>query len=190
MKKIICLTLALLAVFTFSACSREKGEAPTGMKNASSEVCDFYLYVPKDWIVNTNKNDLMAAARVSDSDSSNVTMIGFSDAEKEYDSIDSFWDYYKGEFTDRIFDKVKDEESGKTKSSFKLTNKGEEILVAGKAAKKYEYTGIVAGSEFSYMQIIIKNDNVFYIFTYTSTPDLYSKHTSTIDTILKNVEFK
>ena len=40
------------------------------------------------------------------------------------------------------------------------------------------------------MQIIIKRDNVFYIFTYTSTPELYSKHDTELEMILNFIEFK
>lgn len=191
MKRILCLALALVSLFTLVACSREKGEAPVGMKNAASETADFYLYVPDDWTVNTGKNDLMASARASDSDPSNVTMIGFEDGQGDYEEIDEFWDYYKGEFESRIFDKVTDGESGKSKSSFKLTNNGEDILVDGKAAKKYEYSGKVAGSDFSYMQIIIKDNNIFYIFTFTSTPDLYKEHKENYLKKIKDyIEFK
>ncbi len=190
MKRILCLTLALVSIFMLAACSRDKGEAPVGMKNAASDVADFYLYVPDDWTVNTGKNDLMASATVSDSDSSNITMIGFADGAEEYDSIDSFWNYYKDEFENRIFDKVTDEESSEIKSSFTLTNEGEEILINTNAAKKYEYSGKIAGSEFSYMQVIIMKNNVFYIFTFTSTPDLYSKHKDTVNKLLDYIEFK
>ena len=94
------------------------------------------------------------------------------------------------ELENRVFDKVKDSETGEEKSSFTLTNAGENILVNEKAAKKYEYSGKVAGIDLRYMQIIIKKDNVFYIFTYTSTPDLYSRHDTEIETILKFFEFK
>ena len=190
MKKILCLILILVSIFTLAACSREEGEAPVGMKNAAGKANDFYLYVPDEWIVNTSDTDLMASARVSENDSSNVTMIGYADSENEYNDIDSYWNYYSSELENRIFDKIKDSETGEEKSSFTLTNDGENILVNEKAAKKYEYTGKVAGLDLSYMQIIIKRDNVFYIFTYTSTPELYSKHDTELEMILNFIEFK
>ena len=139
MKKILCFALILVTVLSFTACSREAGEAPVGMKNAAGKANDFYLYVPEDWIVNTTDRDLMASARVSENDSSNVTMIGYSDSENEYDSIDSYWEYYSKELENRVFDRATDSETGEEKSSFTLTNEGENILVNEKAAKKYEY---------------------------------------------------
>ena len=191
MKRIISIVLALISIFAFASCNREEGEAPMGMKNASGESADFYLYVPDDWTVNTDKNDLMASARASESDPSNITMIGFEDGQGEYETIDGFWTYYKGEFENRIFDKITDAESGESKTSFTLKTDGDEILIDGNnAAKKYEYSGKIAGSDFSYMQIIIKRGSVFYIFTYTSTPDLYEAHEGELDLIVKYIEFK
>ncbi len=191
MKRILCLALILISIFAIAACSRQEGEAPLGMKNASSKTADFYLYVPDDWTVNTDENDLMASARASESDPSNITMIGFEDGRSKYDSIDSFWAYYKGEFETRIFDKIIDSENGESKTSFNLTNDGEDIIIGKNyAAKKYEYSGKVAGSDFSYMQVIIKRDSIFYIFTYTSTPDLYSVHKEEVGFMIDYMEFK
>ncbi len=189
MKRIICLALVLISIFTLTACSREKGKAPAGSKNAASNIADFYLYVPKDWTVNTRENDLMASARVSDSDSSNITMVGFADGGNEYDSIDSYWDYNKSGI-ERMFDTVTDEESGETKSSFTLITDGEEIIIDKNGAKKYEYSGTLEGVDFSYMQVIIKKENVFYTLTFTSTPELYAKHKDTVNAIIDYIEFK
>ncbi len=201
MKRYLSLTLALIfllmtAVLS-SSCARDSGDTPVGMKNASGKANDFYLYVPDEWIINTSDTDLMASARVSENDPSNITMIGYEDAGNEYSSIDSYWEYYQNELSSRIFDKVKDEESGEEKTTFKMaetengeTQAPEKILIAGNEAQKYEYSGTVAGMELSYMQIIVKKANIFYIITYTSTPELYERHSSEIDTILKFVEFK
>jgi hypothetical protein len=117
-------------------------------------------------------------------------MIGYADVENQYKTIESYWEYYVEELENRVFDKVKDSETGEEKSSFTLINEGENILVNEKAAKKYEYRGKVSGIDLCYMQIIIKKDNVFYIFTYTSTPELYTMHEEEINTIIKFFEFK
>ena len=191
MKRILCFALVLVTLFAFVACSREEGEAPVGMKNAAGKANDFYLYVPKDWIVNTTDRDLMASARVSENDSSNITMIGYADTDGEYKDAQNYWEYYSKELENRVFDKVKDSETGEEKSSFTLISESETFMDEN-PAKKYEYSGKVAGIDLRYMQIITKKDNVFYIFTYTSTPDLYEFHIEkdTINTILKFFEFK
>ena len=190
MKKILSIFIILATLLTLASCSRETGEAPIGMKNAAGKANDFYLYVPDDWIVNTSDTDLMASARASENDSSNITMIGYADVDNQYASIESYWEYYVEELENRVFDKVKDSETGEEKSSFTLTNEGENVLVNEKAAKKYEYRGKVSGIDLCYMQIIIKKDNVFYIFTYTSTPELYTMHEEEVNTIIKFFEFK
>lgn len=171
-------------MLTLVSCSREEGEAPFGMIKASSDVSEFYLYVPNDWQVTTEENSLMASARASESDPSNVTMIGFEDGSKAYDSIDAFWAYYKNEFETRIFDF---EENA---STFSLTVEGEATLIDGIAAKKYEYKGKVGGSEFYYTMVLAKIDSVFYIFTYTSTATLYDKHQNDVEVMLDYIDFK
>ena len=182
--------LILFSLLTLASCSREEGEAPIGMKNAASEIADFYFYVPDDWKVTTGEKDLMASARISESDPSNMTMIGFEDGQNEYETVDSFWSYYKDELENRIFDRVTDEESGEKVSSFKLLNEGEELIIDGKVAKKYEYSGKVAGSDFSYMQVIVQRENIFYLITFTSSSELYSHSKETVEAILTYIDFK
>ncbi|MBE6619062.1 MAG: hypothetical protein E7626_04690 [Ruminococcaceae bacterium] len=184
MKKIISLILIVITALTLFSCSREEGEAPYGMKVASSELSEYYLYVPKDWEVTTEEDSLMASARASESDPSNVTMIGFEDGSDEYETIDDFWAYCKNEYSTRIFDFA----DGTT--TFTLTNEGEATTVGGLAAKKYEYRGKIADSDFCYTTVLIKRDSIFYIFTYTSTPSLYDKHLEDVGFMLSYVEFK
>ena len=185
MKRILSFTLILISILTLVSCSREEGEAPLGMKIASDDAAEFYLYVPKEWEVTTEKNSLMASARASESDPSNVTMIGFEDGGNEYETIDEFWAYYASEFETRIFDL---DENGAT--TFKLTLGGESTTIDGIAAKRYEYSGSVAGSEFKYAMVIAKSGPVFYIFTYTSKTEFYDNNLSDIDKVLNYIEFK
>lgn len=190
MKRILSFALIIVSLFSITSCSREKGEVPIGMKLASSDTAEFYMYVPKDWEVTTEKDSLLASARASESDPSNITMIGFADGSDEYKTIDDFWEFYKGDFETRIFDFEAPEGGAEKVTTFKLTNEGESLLVDNVAAKKYEYNGKIAGSEFYCKLVLIKIDSVFYIFTYTSTPALYSKHEKDVETILDYIEFK
>lgn len=184
MKRILSFALILISILTLVSCSREEGEAPFGMIKASSEVSEFYLYVPKDWAVTTENDSLMASARASESDPSNVTLVGFEDGSQEYPDVDAFWAYYKKEFETRIFDF---EENATT---FTLTLDGEATMIDGVAAKKYEYNGKVGGIEFYYQMVLAKVDSVFYIFTYTSTPVLYEKHKNDVKVMLDYIDFK
>ncbi len=188
MKRILSLVLVILSIFTFASCSREEGEAPLGMIKASSDASEFYLYVPKDWEVTTEENSLMASARASESDPSNITMIGFEDGSGEYADVDAFWAYYKNELASRIFDFTGEGEERAT--TFNLTLDGEGAIIDDVPAKKYEYSGKIAGSDFYYTMLIAKSGSVFYIFTYTSTPSLYEKHKSDVDALIEYIEFK
>ena len=197
MKKVIALMLALITLISLAGCSKgsdDEAKAPYGMKLASGKESEFYLYIPDSWInttpVYTDKKipSITVSARVSDSDPSNISLVGFVDGNREYDSIEDYWEHTKS--VSKYFDDVKDEESGETKSSFELITKAKAMTMGNLAAKKYEYTGTVAGSEFKFMQVIAKDKDVFYTFTYTSTPDIYSKNESAVETILKNIKFK
>ena len=130
----------------------------------------------------------MASARASESDPSNITMIGFEDGSREYADIDAFWAYYKNELATRIFDFAG--EGDERATTFNLTLEGEGLMLDDIPAKKYEYSGKVAGGDFSYMMVIAKSDSVFYIFTYTSTPSLYENHKDDVDALIKYIEFK
>ena len=159
MKRILSFALILISILTLVSCSREEGEAPFGMINATSDVA-------------------------SESDPSNVTLVGFEDGSQEYPDVDAFWAYYKKEFETRIFDF---EENATT---FTLTLDGEATMIDGVAAKKYEYNGKVGGIEFYYQMVLAKVDSVFYIFTYTSTPVLYEKHKNDVKVMLDYIDFK
>ena len=188
MKRILSLALVMISIFTLASCSREEGEAPFGMIKASSDAAEFYLYVPNDWVVTTEENSLMASARASESDPSNITMIGFEDGSGEYADIDAFWAYYKNELASRIFDFAG--EGDERATTFNLTLEGEGMIIDDVPAKKYEYSGKLAGSDLSYMMVIAKIDSVFYIITYTSSQSLYSKHADKVNALIEYIEFK
>lgn len=194
MKKTVAIILVLITIFTLSSCARKKGDAPQGMKTVSGDNSEFYLYIPDSWVNTTPTytdkeiSSIAVSARVSDSDPSNISFVGFVDGNGEYASIDKYWEHSKS--VSKYFDEVIDEESGEKKTSFALATDGEAMTVGGLAAKKYEYSGVFGGSNFKFMQVIIKDGNVFYTFTYTSTPDLYSRNLDHVEAILDHIEFK
>ena len=57
-KKIIVILMALTVVLTLVSCGN-KGDVPSGMKNAAREEDPFCLYVPESWV--TNKGEIVGA---------------------------------------------------------------------------------------------------------------------------------
>ena len=65
----------------------------------------------------------------------------------------------------------------------------ENVTLDGVAASKIEYTATLAGDQYKFMNIICVVGAELYIFTYTSTVDLYDSHTEDVQSILDNFAF-
>ena len=56
--------------------------------------------------------------------------------------------------------------------------------------KSFEYTSSIADVNYKYRQIVVIYKNMFYIFTYTSTPEGYDLHADEVEQIIAKVKFK
>ena len=86
MKKITALILSLIAVFALASCSGS--DAPSGMKLASNEVCDYYFYVPTNWTVDMSTG--VTSAYYSEKDRSNISMTSYALSGEM--TADSYWE--------------------------------------------------------------------------------------------------
>lgn len=180
------------------SCSKQEEGAPDGMKSASAEAADYYLYVPEDWTVDTAAGSLMTSAHVGDGDNSNITMMAYTN-DLGLESINAYWESYEKNLS-KIFDL--DEEGN---STYQLSNPGgvneetgetlpdgETGTLGGEACVSYRYTGIVGGVPLEYLQVITYHNGYFYLFTYTATTDSdrFSRHEEDVAMILQNFSFK
>ncbi len=174
MKKITAAVLAIITLMTvvlLAGCKTSATEVPSGMKIVSSDAEAFYLFVPMTWVTNTSSG--AASAYYSDKDRSNVSMtcmvsedVTTVDVKKCQAELAALFDSYTpvGEVTDAV--------------------------IGERNGKCFEYTAKIGETEYKYRQIVVIYKNLFYVFTYTSTPDGFDLHTADVDNIVSKIRFK
>ncbi len=185
LKKVIIALFAVILVFGAVSCGDKDDFVPAGYKRASNKNADHALYVPEGWIVDMSTG--VTTARVSKSDTSNISFMSFeldesklnSEEGEEKELLDKFWDYYSAEFTKTFPDIKFDEETN-----------GTNLLVSKLKAKKYIYTATVTGAEYKFMQIVVIKGETVYLFTYTAKAELFDGHLSEVEKIAGYIEIK
>lgn len=170
MKKVLILVLTLLMLVS---CGKQAEEIPDNMQLASREDVAYCLYVPKTWNVNTDSG--VSSAYYSSQDSANVSVMSYM-PEGESMSIDDYWKLT--------------EESYQASFDAYTPESTETTLLGGRKAGKYTFTLTVGGQEVRMMQIIAAYNQMFYIFTYTASPENFEQHLEEVQTIADNFTFR
>lgn len=176
MKKNIAIILAvitLMSTLLLAGCKVSAVEVPNGMKIVSSDAEAFYLFVPMTWVTNTSSG--AASAYYSDKDRSNVSMTCM--ASDDVTTVDEYVEKCKAELA-VVFD------------DFSPVGEVTDAVIGERNGKCFEYTAKIADTEYKYRQIVVIYKNLFYIFTYTSTPEGFDLHTSDVDNIVSKIRFK
>jgi len=170
MKRIFVLMLALLLLV---GCAKNDPDVPKNMQLASREDVAYCLYVPKSWNVNLDSG--VSSAYYSSSDTSNVSVMSYY-PEAESMSIDDYWNLCETEY----------------QSAFQgyVFGSRDATLLGGRKAGKYTFDLTVGGEQVRMMQIVAAYDSMFYILTYTSTPENFDKHLEEVQTIVDNFTFR
>lgn len=200
MKKLLCVLLCCVMAMCMISCNKQEEGSPDGMKKASADGIGYSVYVPSDWVVKSSTESLLVEARVSDEDSSNVTVMRYYNSSIEIDAskenfaetaIRDYWADYKDQL-EKVFD-VDDEK----KTTMKLADENGYKCVMGSGwegsgvtAVEYDYTATLGGVELSYAQIIAFYDNYFYIVTFTTRPDLFDMHAEYVADIVKYIKVR
>lgn len=176
MKKIIAVLLAisaLLSVLVLSGCSVSGVEVPDGMKVVSSENEAFYLFVPISWVSNDSSGT--ASAYYSDADRSNVSMTCM--ASDQVMNIDDYVALCRAELEAVI-------------PNYAPAGEIEDAVLGGRNGKSFDYTASIGDVNYKYRQIVVIYNNLFYIFTYTSTPEGFDLHINEVENIISKIRFK
>lgn len=172
--KILC---ALMAVLCLALCACQKNPAdvnvPSGMQLASSEIVDYYLFVPSDWRLDLSGG--MVSAFKSSTDPTSVSVMTWETPYAD-DTPADVWEMYKGEF-EAVFAEFTVESSTS-------------LLLDGVAAEKYVYTGKLAENTFRYTQVIAVRHSAAYLITFTEITSAQADHTEEITAILDNFLWK
>ena len=144
------LTLFVLAALLLAGCSLPVGDAPLGMRGASPDFATYDLFVPEDWVITQSGGAVSAYA--SAQDPTNVSVMSWSLPYAD-STLAEWWEEYKEEFV-LLFE------------DFTLETE-EDTLLGGISARKYRYTGTLAGSAYRYTQFAAVKGGVIYLLTFT-----------------------
>lgn len=177
MKKSVKLLCAVMAILCLALCACQKTPAevdvPHGMILASSDIVDYYLFVPEGWRIDLSGG--MVAAYKSAEDPTSVSVMTWETPYADSTPAD-VWEMYKGEF-ESVFDEFTVESSAS-------------MLLDGVAAEKYVYTGKLADNTFRYTQVITVRHSAAYLITVTEITSSSVDHTEDITSILDNFLWK
>ena len=157
MKRLLALVFILTICLCLFSCG-EESDVPAGMKLASNtEIVDYKLFVPENWIVSESTR-AATQAFASESDRTNIIVNQWNIT----DTTRSIEDWWKNEYKPQVF------EAGAVKNpDIKKDSEGKEgsnITLGGKAAVKYEYVGMVGDTYFKYDVIgCIANGSIYVI---------------------------
>lgn len=92
-------------------------------------------------------------------------------------TVTEYWAYYESQFKATFPDLT-------------YSVKGENVMMAGLKAQKYVYTASVTGTAYQFMQVVALKAGTVYIFTYTSTKDVFDSHLEEVNAILGYISLK
>ena len=176
MKKICLILLTIMLVFTVVSCKKNESDTPDGMFLVENDAAYYDLYLPEGWIV--DRNDGMISAHVSSTDiGSNISVTSIA--------VPSGYDNYR-EYIDKAFT----EQYKSTFPDMQIIEEFAETTIGGKSALKTVFTATVGGTEYQFEQVVATGKNLeVFVFTYTSTPELFDTHKADVDKILNELKF-
>ncbi len=147
----------------------DKVEAPEGMKLASTDKRPYRFFVPDAWLIDTRSS--LSAAHFSDEDKSNVSVQGHMSTGASPD-LEAFFESYELKYKNLYGD------------NYKLLSKVDDAKMGEYKAIQFVFTVKSGSSEYKLMQTVCAKGEMYYIFTYTSTPELFDSHMSDVERML------
>lgn len=167
MKRVLCLIFVLAMCFCMFSCSCSNGDenTPKGMKLASNtKVVDYKLFVPEGWIV-SNADRAQTQAYVSENDRTNIIVNQWNMTE----NTKTVADWWEKEYKPQVFKAgaVLDYAVEKNEDG----TEGVNMLLGGKEAVKYTYTGRIGDAFFKYQVIGCVTNGSIYVMHITYLQD-------------------
>lgn len=191
MKKItICIVSALSAIL-LCACAKTQTDTPAGMKLASVDAADYYMYVPSDWTV--ADQDGITSAYVSVADKSNVTCARYAvsneatfdiPADRDADKPDAviyaenYWTGYTSELEARL-------------PGYRLITGPSATMLNGQPAVRCRYAATLSGVEYNFDMVICIRERMYaYLLTYTAEASKYDTNLQSFEKIITEFVFQ
>lgn len=174
MKRIITLALALvMCLAVFCSCSKQDPNVPAGMKLASSENVDYFMYVPENWRV--DKSDLYTSANFSSGDPTSISATAYA-ISSDIKSLGDWWKGFEKEMAEVYKDISKVE---KTKAK-----------LGGIKGEEYSFTATLGEQQYNFVITAVIKDYYVYYITYTSVPEYNENHLEERTQVVEAFEFK
>ena len=146
-----------------------KVEAPDGMKLVSTEERPYRFFVPEEWYI--DYRSALSAAYFSEDDKSNVSlqghMLGIDNM-----SIEDYWKQNEQKYINLYGE------------NYKLLETDNTVKMGGNSSAKYIFTVTSGKNTYKVMQTVCVKGAMAYVFTYTSTPELFDSHIDDVNKML------
>lgn len=174
MKRIIALAVALvMCLAVFCSCSKNDPNVPTGMKLASGENVDYYMYVPEAWRV--DKSDLYTSANYSSGDPTSISATAYA-ISSDIKSLSDWWKGFEEEMATVYKDISKVEKT--------------EAKLGGIKGEEYTFTATLGEQQYNFVITAVIKDYYVYYVTYTSVPEYNENHLEERTQVIEAFEFK
>lgn len=143
-----------------------KVEAPEGMKLASTDKRPYRFFVPEGWTLDTRSS--LSAAYFSDKDKSNVSLQAHMST-GELADINMFFENSQIKYKNLYGE------------SYTLISKSDEAKMGEYNAIRFTFTVKSGDAEYKIMQTVCAKGEMYYILTYTSTPEAFDSHVADVE---------
>ncbi len=169
MKRILVITVLVLALLCLASCQGNTKIAPNGMVDATApDAYTYSFYVPASWAVSSFNGMSLAYNSLDDTSSLSLSQYKLDGTVGEYSQ---YWEICKEDYQTDLGD-------------FNLISEGN-CMLGEQTAGQYEFTAKIAGNQYKYMNVITLKDGMAYVLTYTSTEDKYDSHLEDVTKTIK-----
>ncbi|MBE6584363.1 MAG: DUF1795 domain-containing protein [Ruminococcaceae bacterium] len=148
---------------------------PEGMKLISTDERAYRLFVPTAWKVNVRTEASAAYVDEADGTRTNVSAQMYMTGD-ESQTVEQYWTLCEQSYK-KLFD------------SYTLVS-SEGITVDGAKAGKYVYDVTTGGNNYRQMQVIVKKGAMFYVITYTASPEFFDAHIAEVQKMIDSFDIR
>ncbi len=147
---------------------------PDGMKLVSSNDVAYRFFAPESW--QTVSGSAAAQVYVSDSDRSNVSVIGYVPDTEAY-SVEDYWAFSEKEYRASLND-------------YKLLSTQKDAKMGGRNATVYEFEYTLGGVQYRARQAVCVYSYMVVSMTYTALPENYEAHMADVLAMQEALAFR
>ena len=149
-------------------------DIPEGMKLVTGNDVAYRFFAPESWMI--GEADAAALVYASETDRSNVTVMGYVPDEESY-SVADYWEDTEAYYKESLHD-------------YTLVSEPAESKMGGKNATVYEYTYSLGGVTYKCRQTVCVYSYMIVIMTYTALPENYDANLPAVQQMQAALTFR